>query len=263
MPALEELLLGEPETNLFLLGYMDAVPVHHAHWYGAVQGERVVAAVLVVPGRLAVPFAPDPSHAARLGALLQGRHRPSMMVGPREACDAFWWAWAPGTPIARWNDQRLLVCHEAPPGGPVPGFRRARPDELAEVIRLSAAMECEDIGRRPLDEDAVGFAAVVQRRIEHGQTWILERERRIAFLINVGTSTTWGVQVGGTYVPPDLRGRGLAREGMTEMVRRLRARHPVVTLHVNAANTPAMRTYQATGFREHALFRLILVGETS
>jgi predicted GNAT family acetyltransferase len=261
--GLEELLLDDPIVNLFLLGYMDAVPLHRAHWHGALDGDRVVGVALVIPGRLLVPWCPDPEVARRIGALLRRRYRASMMVGPREACDALWSTWAPDVVPLRWHDQRLLVCDSPVVGEPLEGFRRARPEEAAEIARLSAAMEEEDIGRRPLEEDPTGFLAVVARRIEHGQTWVVERDRHLVFCIHVGTTTGWGVQVGGTYVPPSHRGRGLAKAGMAELGRRLLARHPRITLHVNAANLPAMGAYLATNYQEHALFRLVTVGRTT
>ena len=45
----------------------------------------LLAAVLIVPTRLVVPWAPDEAHAEMLGTTLRRRHRPTMMVGPRAA----------------------------------------------------------------------------------------------------------------------------------------------------------------------------------
>lgn len=257
--ALEELLLLDPPVNLFLLGYLDAVPVPRAWWYGALDGDRVVAAALLVPGRLVVPFSPDPAHATALGRALGRRHRPCMMVGPRAACDALWAPWGRGARIDRWHDQRLYVCdtHALPERDPLPGFRRAHPDDFAEVLDQAAAMEVEDIGRFRLDDDPDGFREGVRRRIQQGQTWVVERDGALVFQIHVGTETAFGCQVGGTYVPPAHRGQGLATAGMLELGRRLRRRHKRITLHVNEANAPAVRVYERSGYRPHAPFRLV------
>ncbi|MCB9680964.1 MAG: GNAT family N-acetyltransferase [Alphaproteobacteria bacterium] len=256
-PALEELLLTEPLINLFLLGYMDAVPIHRGYWYGVVEGDLVRAVVLLVPGRLAVPWSPDPEHAARMGETLRRRHRPCMLVGPRDASDALWSSWGYDAPVDRFHDQHLYVSDTPVAGAATVGFRRAVSGEWPVVARHAAAMELEDIGRRTLDEDVPAYEASVQRRIESGQTWVIQRDAGIVFQINVGTSTRWGVQVGGTYVPPALRGHGLATAGMSELGRRLLPHHPAITLHVNEANVPAVRTYEKSGYRPHAPYRLL------
>lgn len=255
--ALEELLLLDPLVNLFLLGYTEAVPTAHAYWYGAFDEDRLTGVVLLVPGRLLVPFAPDPTDADALGALLVRRHRPTMVVGPREAADTIWARWGDRATVDHWHDQRLYTCDTPVEGPPVPGFRRARLDELGALIGHSAAMEEEDIGRRPLDDDPVGYAAVVKRRIEQGHTWVIARDGAIVFQINVGTVTRWGMQVGGTYVPPEHRGQGLATQGMRALTRQMLPGHRCITLHVNEANTPAVRTYERSGFTPHAAYRLL------
>jgi predicted GNAT family acetyltransferase len=259
--AIQALLLDDPLVNLFLLGYVEAVGVHRAYWYGVLDGEAVRALVLLVPGRLMVPWAPDPDDAARLGDTLRRRHRPCMVVGPREASDAAWRTWAPDATIDKWHDQRLYVSDVPPRGEDPPGFRRAVPADAEVLVRQSAAMELEDIGRRAFASDPAGYAAVVRRRIDQGQTWVIERDGRIAFQINVGTTTPHGAQVGGTYVPPDLRGHGLARAGMEALGRRLLPHHGRLTLHVNEANAPAVRTYERSGYRPHAAYRLITLRE--
>lgn len=254
---MEELLLADPLVNMFLLGYMDAVPIPRAYWYGAVDGDHVRGLVLVVPGRLAVPWAPDLDDAARIGALLSRRHRPSMVVGPREASDAMWGTWAPDADVDRWHDQRLYVCEQAPEGDPLPGFRHALHRETPLIAQRSAAMEREDIGSHAMEIDPEGYLDVVRRRIERGQTWVWERDGELIFQINVGTVTTWGIQVGGTYVPDALRGQGIATAGMIELVRRLVPKHRSVTLHVNEANLGAVRAYERSGFTPHVPYRLI------
>lgn len=256
-PAIEERLLEAPSVNLFLLGYLDAVPIARSTWYGVTDGDHVGGVVLLVPGRLAVPWSVDPDHARALGATLRGRHAPCMMVGPREACDALWSAWADAsTPLDRWHDQRLYVCERALPSEPLAGFRRAHLGDLDVLVAQSAAMEWEDVGRRVLARDPVGYRAIVQRRVESGQTWVVERQGALLFQINVGTVTRWGVQVGGTFVPPEHRGQGMATAGMTELCRRLLLRHRAVTLHVHEANTAAVRAYERAGFVRDAAYRL-------
>lgn len=253
-PALEELLLEDPTQNLFLLGML-STGVGRASWYAVAEGDRLRAVAMVL-GRLCVPFAPRPKDATGLGSHLATRHTPDLVVGPREAVDALLAYWTPKKPGVRY-DQRLYVLDRPPAQAPDLAVKRAEPGHADRIAPLAAAMEREDLGRGPANPDV--HHAVVRDRIAEGRTWIAEEGGEIVFLINVGTRHPFGCQVGGTYVPPPHRGRGLGTRGMVAVAHRLLAEHPRVTLHVNEANTPAVRAYERAGFRSGAPYRLILM----
>lgn len=256
-PALDELLLQAPTTNLFLLGVADALSLKHAHWYGVPDDDRLRAVCLVLPRRLLVPFAPDPIDATHLGRALRPHHPPAMLVGPREAADAFWAAFAPHAQVERRYDQRLYQRVEPPgPCEPIPGFRKATLRDLPSILEHSRQMEHEDLGRWPDAEDPKGWRQGVADRVQRGHTWVIERSGALVFQIHVGTVTRWGAQVGGTWVPPEHRGQGLAVQGMRGLIRALLPGHRRLTLHVNEANEPAVRTYERVGFQRDAPFRL-------
>ena len=256
--ALEELLQQDTTQNLFLLGFLATHAVGDAPWYGVVDGDHVIATALVLPGRLVVPWGPEGACRA-IGAALRSRHAPCMVVGPRDACDGLWATWAPRAPTQCHYDQRLYVCDQAPPEPAIAGFRLAREDEWPIIARHAAEMERADLGRDPASEDPELHARVVLERVRAGRTWIIARGRDIVFQINVGTATELGCQVGGTWVPPRWRRQGLATAGMRAVTRRLLAKHPAVTLHVNESNQPAVRCYERAGYRRGAPFRLITV----
>lgn len=255
--ALEELLEQDRVVNLFLLGMIGSVPMDRVHWYGRVDGDRLRAAALVLPGRLCVPYAPDRDDASELARHLDRREAPCMSVGPRGAVDALWEAWGRRARPVRVHDQRLYVLRSRPPHGPDLRVRRARHEDWPVVARYARMMEIEDIGRDPAEEDPRAHDRVVQDRIAAGRTWVLEDEGEIVFVINTGTTVPWGCQVGGTYVPVPHRGRGWAKLGTAEVCARLMAAYPLVTLHVNESNAPAVRAYERVGFQRDAAFRLI------
>jgi RimJ/RimL family protein N-acetyltransferase len=259
--AVEELLHADPVLNLFLLGFLAVHPMDRAWWYG-VGDDRIEGVVLVLPGRLAVPFCPQIEHAYALGELLRQLHRPTMMVGPRAETDAIWSAWARRQRPVRRYDQRLYVLDQAPGGLDVPGFRRARLTDLEQVATHASAMEREDLGVDPADESATAHVQTVKDRLQSGRTWVIDEQGAIVFQVNVGTTSRLGCQIGGTYVPPEVRGRGLATAGVEATCRRLLARYPRVTLHVNEANTPAVRVYERCGFQPSAPMRLLTVRGT-
>lgn len=261
-PAIEELLQTAPVLNLFLLGFLSVHPVDRAWWYGIDAGTgdgRLGGVVMILPGRLAVPFCPDPVLASALGKTLRQLHRPCMLVGPREACDQMWAIWGRSAPTLRHYDQRLYVLETPPPGAEPEGFRRARESDVPTVAAWSSAMTLEDLGFDPAEESPTAHRTTVQDRVRAGRTWVLQREGSIVFQINVGTVSRRGCQVGGTYVPPAERGRGYASSGVAATCRRLLASHPRVTLHVNEANLPAVRVYEKVGFVRSEPMRLITV----
>lgn len=255
--AIIETLLIDPTQNLFLLGFIDTHGLDHCWWYGVVAGEHVRSLVMVIPGRLAVPWVTQAEDAHALGAFLASRHPPSMIVGPRTACDAIWSSWGAGVTPDRFYDQRLYSCRERPGGPREPGFRRARPGEWQEVAVNCGQMEEEDLGRNPYRDDPRTHERVIRDRLAEGRTWVLEDAGHIVFQINVGTMTPFGCQVGGTYVPPALRGRGYAGRGVRALCNTLLPLHRQVTLHVNEANQPAVRCYERCGFERLDAFRLV------
>jgi uncharacterized protein len=255
-PAMEALLGRDPVTNLFLVGFLAVHPVDRSWWYGV--GAPLRALALVLPGRLAVPYAADPADAASLGRHLRAQHLPSMVVGPREASDRLWASWTGGRAARRRYDQRLYELAQAPPGDDPPGFRGAVAAEWSIVAQQAARMEIEDIGVDPRAENPKLHDAVVQERVRAGRTFVIERDGAIVFQVNVGTSHRTGAQIGGTYVPPAHRGAGLAKAGVAATARRVLLNHPRVTLHVNEANEPAVRVYERVGFERREAFRLIV-----
>lgn len=255
--ALEELLEQDRVLNLFLLGMLAGIPIQRVHWYGVLDEDCVRATALVLPGRLCVPFAPDPGDGALLARHLLRHEAPCTSVGPRDTVDLLWEQWGQRTRPARIYDQRLYVLREMPPHGPDLRVRRARHEEWPVISRNAILMELEDLGRDPSAEDPRRHDRVVQDRIAAGRTWVVEEEGEIVYQINAGTTLPWGCQVGGTWVPVAHRGRGWAQLGTAEVCARLMKVHPIVTLHVREDNLPAVRVYEKVGFERSTPLRLI------
>ena len=257
--ALRRCLGADPIQNVFPLGFLDPSTLQRGLWWGWMDRGEVRAVVMLVAGRLVVPWSPEPGHAAEIGLELRDRSPPCLTVGPRSACDAFWGTFAKGETPERFYAQRLYANRTPPTPVDVPGFRPARPDEWRTLARYASLMELEDLGRDPAVLDPEAHESVVRDRIRNERTWVIERRGELVFTINIGLSTADGCQVGGTYVPPEHRGQGLAQQGMRALVATLRTRFPAITLHVNEQNVAAVLTYERTGFVRAAPFRLITV----
>lgn len=263
LPGLRALLAEDPVMNLFLLAMLDAVQVDEVGWYGVRANGALRAACLVREAALAVPWAPDPDHAAALGAALRHVPAPRLVVGPRADVDHLWAAWRPDADVVRLHDQHMYVCDARGDAPPPRGFRLARPAEWPAITALSAAMEAEDTGRHPLLEDADAFVQTIRSRIAREATWVIDRGDGVQFVLHAGTRNALGAQIGGTFVPPAARRQGLATAGVRATTAALLRDVPVVTLHVDERNTPAVRTYQQANYRAYAPMRLLVTAPRS
>jgi ribosomal protein S18 acetylase RimI-like enzyme len=267
-PALLELLEGDPVHNVFLLGVLHEIGLrgHPGAWasrfYGIERHGRL-AATMFAPGRLVVPYIGEEDLAAsaadRLGSDAVSIH---MIVGERRSVDALWHRWRAGRPVrARtFFDQHLYALEPGDVRGPdAPGLRPATADDLGPVVQASVAMSVEDIGYDPAERDPESYRRRILRLVAEGRIWIITEGDELRFKINVGPRSPQGVQIEGTYVPPRLRGKGLATAGVATASRRLLDELPRVALHVNEANQPAVRLYERVGFRRAVPYRLIVV----
>ncbi|MFT7518209.1 MAG: GNAT superfamily N-acetyltransferase [Kiritimatiellia bacterium] len=254
--AIIECLEADIVQNLFLLSLLELYPLPMASWYGVVDGERVIAVLVVMADQLAVPWSPDVQLARELGQHVRGHHTPCMMVGPRAAVDAIWTVWGKGIATECFFDQRLYVCSEQPTHSD-PALRLARVEETALISTRSASMEREDLGKNLAGSDVEQHERVVRSRIEQGKTMVLDDAGQVLFQLNLGSSSHYGCQVGGTFVPSAHRGKGIATRGMRACLHQLLKTHPLATLHVNEANLPAVRCYERSGFVRHAPYRLL------
>lgn len=262
---LAELLLRNPDETLFHLSVLEERGVASRPGEGAFAflgwPERgpLRAAAFVAGGWFISPFAPDPRDAGELGAALAGRLHVRRAIGERAATDALWNGLAPGhmDTVLRHDQQLMMVTPQSTAALDLPGMRPAELQEEDLVHDAAALMQAEELGIDPRRDEPGAFRAQVQDRLRSGRTWVLVHDGEIRFKADVALRNRRGAQIGGVWVPPKYRGRGLATRGMCELVRRLLATCPVVTLHVHERNLPAVRAYRRAGFRDVLAFRLL------
>ena len=95
-----------------------------------------------------------------------------------------------------------------------------------------------------------------EERISAGHVYVVEDGGAIVFMAAFNFLGAFGAGLGGIYTAPDARGKGLASRGTAEMCRIALAAGPVATLHVDPANTPAVRAYLRAGLRAEGGYRL-------
>jgi ribosomal protein S18 acetylase RimI-like enzyme len=257
------LLQEDVDANLFLIDIMlrrGITNLGHEEWRGIFRNDELMAlAVSMGRPRRGKPslllFACGcPELCESLGKREGEAGGTAMLLGPREPLDGIWRGMGEPPPLVRY-DQRLYVSEEAPAGPTIP-LRYAEASDLACLVEYSAEMMREDLNDDPLGRDPSKHIAAVQSRIRKKKTLVGEMDGSICFMLDIGTHFRLGSQVGGTYVPPRFRGKGIATKGMREACHRLLRTCDRVTLHVNEANGPAVRCYLNSGFKPGSPYRL-------
>jgi predicted GNAT family acetyltransferase len=143
---------------------------------------------------------------------------------------------------------------------PDPLVRRVRPEELDVVLPACIAMFSEEVGVSPLGPDGgASYRSRVAELLRAGRAFARIENGRVLFKAEIGSVSSAACQVQGVWVPPELRGTGLAAPGMAAVVDVARREiAPVVSLYVNSFNEAALATYRRVGFRAVGEFMSVL-----
>lgn len=219
------------------------------------------ALVLIHPGRLLVACG-DPN-VIRAAGVPSRRWR--LMVGDAAASDAIIEVMGSSDGL-KVHHQRLLVVDPAlvPTADrlPDPGVRPATREDLPGLADLAVQLHVDDeFGPDPGARGRKSYADRLARSVTAGLVWVVGAPGRPVMKVERAVSSRrWGVQLAGIVVTPEHRGSGLGSAAVAAMVRDALTRHErrPVTLHVRAANTPAIRAYERAGFEDAEEWRLVL-----
>jgi uncharacterized protein len=141
-----------------------------------------------------------------------------------------------------------------------PGVRPVGMEDLDVLLPACVAMFTEEVGISPLGVDGgVAYRGRVAELVRAGRAFARIEDGRVLFKAEVGSASTAACQVQGVWVPPELRGRGLAAPGMAAVVELARESvAPVVSLYVNDYNEAARATYRRVGFTDVGAFMSVL-----
>lgn len=258
-------LLGDPVVSCFAEARLFPVP-GQSDGLGPPsvlvcrRGGSVAAAVML--GANLVPISTDDAtrHALAAELVRMGR-RCSSIFGPADQVLPLWQllepSWGPAREVR--PDQPLLAIASSSAIAPDPFVLPAPLHRLNDYLPSSIAMFTEEVG---IDPRIGGMEHVYRQRVGD-----LLRTRRayarwdgdsVVFKAEIGSVTRRAVQVQGVWVEPSARGRGLSEGGMAAVVQYGLAIAPVVSLYVNAYNTPALASYRAVGFQQVGTFATVL-----
>lgn len=229
-------------------------------WGRFADGE-LVSACHVGANLVPVQCTPDDARAFAERALARTR-TVSTIVGPHEAVEAFWQTvsgtWGRPREL-RWRQPHLELS-SAPLVEPDPEVRRTTRRDLDELYPACVAMYTEEVGVSP---EAGGGAELYRARVSQliSRGWSFARfdQGRLVFKAEVACASPRAAQIQGVYVPPDLRGQGIATAGMAAVAQHVRSHvAPVVSLYVNDWNGAARAAYERVGFRQTATFSTVM-----
>lgn len=269
VPAFLELTARDPVVNVFAKHRARTTNLE-PRWLGGEvwglfrKGQLLAGCHL---GANLVPVGCDAEQAAMFARHALG-HAPrqgrdvATLVGPRLAVETIWNAVADVWGEARderWDQPHLQIARapDVPPDSAVTPTRR---QDLEILYPACVAMYREEVGADP---ESGGPRGLYRTRVEQlvGKGWSFSRIEgdQVVFKAEVACVSPYAAQVQGVWVNPRHRGRGLAAPGMAAVVEHVRRTiAPVVSLYVNAWNTPARRAYDAVGFEQTATFATVM-----
>jgi len=143
------------------------------------------------------------------------------------------------------------------------GLAAARPASGADLesLVIAARESLREEGRPdPFSGDIRGFRRWVSGRVARAR--VIESEGRVVFVAYADVQRPEGWLVQGVYTWPELRGRGLASVGVSDLCQEaFAACADHVQLAVVDDNVPGVRLYEGLGFKPLARLRTILFAE--
>src|SRR5690242_19956513 len=254
VPEVLSFLEDEPVLNVYLIALVlrDALARPNDSWWGVRRDGRLTALLFV--GALSgavLPAGNDPQAHRLLGerAFQEKLARPARLqiIGPRAAVAALREHFpGPGLAPRLERDQVYLALDHTPgaPGTLAPELRTARREDYAFLYHAGAELRAEELLEDPRDIDPVAYARRVEEECRDGWTWLWRDSRGLCFRAGISALTPEAAQVSGVYVPPALRGQGIATRALGELCARLLLRARAVCLFVNDVNEPALRLYR-------------------
>lgn len=262
LPEVFAWLDRDPVVNVYLmaLALRDALAAPRDEYWG-VRRESDLVALLHIGGHSgAVLPLGDDVPALRLLAD-QARQRLAFLprrfqvIGPRVSVLTTTQQLAHAGLTPRLERPQVYMALEAgalPPFTPLPELVPAEPRDYATLHASGARLRLEELGEDPRVSDPDGYRRRVDEECRDGHTWLWQDAEGLCFRASVSAITGDAAQLSGVFTPPERRGRGLARRGLSELCHRLLERCRATCLFVNEQNLPALALYRRLGFGERA-----------
>jgi hypothetical protein len=218
---------------------------------------------------------PDPEQArADLATGVVSRMtRPAALVGSADLTLDLWgrvepW-WGPAREV---RPRQVSMAITGPPRHVRPieapelelaAVRRATMNDYDDLLPACVHMFIGEVGYDPMRHGRVAYEDRLHQLVRGGRAFlqygVVDGRRVVVFKAEVGALGGGVAQIQGVWVHPDLRGRGLARAGLTAVIESARAAlAPTVSLYVNDFNERAIAAYDAVGFDRVGTFATVM-----
>lgn len=205
-------------------------------------------------------------------ALVARVSRPAALVGPAASTLALWDvvkpAWQPAREV---RPRQVSMAIDVPARAPRAAYeplnlepvRCATMNDYDALLPACVHMFIGEVGYDPMSHGRASYEARLRALVRSGMSFLqygdVDGRRAVVFKAEVGAVGGGVAQVQGVWVHPSLRGRGVARSGMAEVVNAVRERiAPTVSLYVNDFNVPALAVYEAVGMRQVGIFATVM-----
>jgi len=135
-------------------------------------------------------------------------------------------------------------------------IRKPQSSDMDDLAALQAAYEQEEVIPSVAEFNAAVSRLNTERIFSKEQMLVAELDGHLIGKINTNATTFSRYQVGGVYVAPDYRGRGIARRMAGEFITSLVAQGRGISLFVKKSNPCARRVYQRIGFEIAGDYRI-------
>jgi uncharacterized protein len=212
--------------------------------HGELEGVALVGHATLVEARTDEALAAF----ANLAKLHQHAH---VIVGRQDKIDRFWSCYNEGGQLPRVICRELLFEQRAPILAlePVPELRRATMADILQILPVNALLAEEESQVNPLDVDAKGFRARLERRIEQGRVWVWTKGPRLMFKVDVMAEAPGVVYLEGVFVHPLERGRRVGARCLSQLGQQFLTHAQVVCLLVNERNKDAQSFFFKVGYK--------------
>jgi ribosomal protein S18 acetylase RimI-like enzyme len=156
-----------------------------------------------------------------------------------------------------------LMALAKAPGDETPGayprgleLRRPDPADLEELYPLQAGYEQEEVLPQGRALNPLACRLALGNILSREQILVACLDKRIVGKINTNARSFTRVQIGGVYVLPEYRGRGIGRRMTAVFAGELMAGGRGVTLFVKKNNQAAQKIYRQIGFEDAGDYRI-------
>jgi len=264
LPALRDILAGDPEVHLYFLSRLDR-EISRRRRDGEIlvlkDGEGRVEGGLFLgrEANLAVSSLPPGARPAFFRTVLSRGRGFQVGVSPKPEID-FLVERLSGraTPLLHRTQALYVLDRDGALGREAEDLVPAGREDLPWLAEAGFLLAREDLGIPPGVLNRERLRRVAAHRMKSGRTFVIRRNGRPVFKVNIAVRTREGALVEGVFTDPEYRGQGLASGGVAALCRRLLEEVPMVALHVGTQNLPARKAYERAGFRFAGELGLVL-----